>query len=264
MRSTLAVLVVLLAAAAAAAVEIPFKNGEVVEAASYTLTGSYLMVTRLDGSRVAYDIADIDLEALRAGEAETAEPPPAPQPRPGSILDAIPPEGRPQASVAITDQDVARALPAPDEAAAGGQEAGEGPPPGYVEGQGVVIEGIRIEPIEEGVWDVRGRISNRTPGSVDDVRIQLELFAGSDEPLGSPTIELASTLAVGEGVTFSHHVEASVRPTVRARVFWLQPAADEAAPRAPGGARGAAPPPGPEGGEEGEAPARPTPTGAAY
>jgi hypothetical protein len=265
MRSILAVLLVLAAAASAAAVEIPFKNGEVVEAASYSLTGSYLIVTRPDGSRVAYDVADVDLEALRAGEATApaAEAPP-PEPRPGSILDAVAPADRPQASVAITDQDVARAAPEPDEvqASSSTEEAGGGPPPGYTEGQGVVIEGIRIEPVDEGMWDIRGRVANRTPTSVDDVRIQLELFAGSDEPLGSPTIELASTLAVGDGVTFSHHVEASKRPTVRARVFWLQPATDEAPARAPGGARGAAPPD--TGSEEGEPPARPTPTGAAY
>ncbi len=256
-----AVLALLMAAVTAGAVDIPLRNGQVVEAAAYKVTGSYVMVTRPDGSRVAYDVADVDLEALRRAEAAPAEAPAAPESRPPSIMDARAPEGRRQASVAITDQDVARAAPADQAAGGEAAEDGEGPPPGFTEGQGVVIEGIRVEQVEQGVWDVRGRVANRTPGSVDDVRIQLELFAGADQAIGSPTIELASTLATGEGVTFSHHVETAERPTVRARVYWLQTAADDRAPRPPGQTQ---PAPQPEAGEGGEAAARQQPTGSAY
>ena len=58
-----------------AAVDVPFRDGSVVEAVSYTVNGSYLMLEMENGGRVAYDVADIDLDALRQAEAADQAPP---------------------------------------------------------------------------------------------------------------------------------------------------------------------------------------------
>ncbi len=57
---------------AASAVEIQLKDGTIISADSYKLTGSYLMLQMPDGRHVAYDVADVDLDALRAAEAATS------------------------------------------------------------------------------------------------------------------------------------------------------------------------------------------------
>jgi hypothetical protein len=64
----------LLIAASAAAVDIPMRDGTVITAESYRLTGSYIMLKLADGRQVAYDAADVDLDALRAAEAAEAGP----------------------------------------------------------------------------------------------------------------------------------------------------------------------------------------------
>ena len=57
---------------AASAVEIQLKDGTIISADSYKLTGSYLMLQMPDGRHVAYDVADVDLDALHAAEAAAA------------------------------------------------------------------------------------------------------------------------------------------------------------------------------------------------
>ena len=60
-RVFLALLVVGLLAGPAAAIEVRLRDGTVIEAASYTLTGSYLMLELPDGARVAYDLSLIHI-----------------------------------------------------------------------------------------------------------------------------------------------------------------------------------------------------------
>ena len=50
------------------------RDGTVITAESYRLTGSYIMLKLGDGRQVAYDVADVDLDALRAAEAAAAGP----------------------------------------------------------------------------------------------------------------------------------------------------------------------------------------------
>jgi len=61
--------VAILIAGTAVAVDVQFKDGTVIAAESYRLTGSYVMLELADGRWVAYDVADVDLDALRAAEA---------------------------------------------------------------------------------------------------------------------------------------------------------------------------------------------------
>ena len=65
---------VLLIAGTAAAVDVTMRDGTVITAESYRLTGSYIMLKLGDGRQVAYDVADVDLDVLRAAEAAAAGP----------------------------------------------------------------------------------------------------------------------------------------------------------------------------------------------
>ena len=73
MRRVFSILCVgMLLAGAAAAVDVPFNDGTVISAESYRITGSYVMLKLADGRQVAYDVADVDLAALRTAEAAAA------------------------------------------------------------------------------------------------------------------------------------------------------------------------------------------------
>ena len=76
-RAMQCIALVLLVAGSAAAVDVTLRDGTVISATSYRLTGSYIMLEMADGRHVAYDVADVDLDALRAAEAAAA---PAPEP----------------------------------------------------------------------------------------------------------------------------------------------------------------------------------------
>ena len=79
-RFLLALVVVCIAVGQAAAVEVRLRDGTVLEAASYTLTGSFLMLSLPDGRQFAYDVADVDLDSLETEQAESAPPPARPSP----------------------------------------------------------------------------------------------------------------------------------------------------------------------------------------
>ena len=209
----------------AAAVEIPLKNGRVLEASSYTITGSYLMVRLANGQRIAYDVADVDLEALRRAEAASAAPTEAAPPeeaRPPSIMDARAAEDRPRSVITITDDDVAPARSEDEAGPAGEPAVAGGPPPGYAEGGGLVVDRLRVDQVDEGIWDVRGVIANRGSAPARDVRVQIDLTNAAGEALASPTLELTPELGIGETASFSHHVEATEQPAAKIRVFWTQ------------------------------------------
>ena len=229
----------LLVAATVGAVEIPLKSGKTLDASSYKITGSYLMVTLASGQRVAYDVADVDLVALKRVEAAAAIPQETapPEARPPSIMDARAAEDRPRSVVTITDGDVTPAHPE-EASAAGGAADATGPPPGYAEGGSVIVDRLRVDAVDEGIWDVHGVIANRGSVPARDVRVQIDVTTATGEALASPTLELAPELGVGETASFSHHVETPEQPSARIRVFWLQ---DN--------------PPGQQGGKPGTAPA---------
>jgi len=227
---------ILVAAAAAAAVEVRLRDGTVIEAETYTLTGSYLMLTLPDGSQVAYDVADVDLEALRAAELAAAPAPATAQERPSPSLSvgrtlALPPEGGPS-GLAITDQDVAHVRAGSQGttgAAAGGAEEGPpGPPAGFQEGGGVVLNGgLQLSSLGEGRWRVEGEVVNRGRHPARDVRVQLLVIAGAGAEPAATELKVASVLAVDQSGSFFHTVtvpatDDGAAPEIRARVWWLQ------------------------------------------
>jgi len=231
---------VLLIAGTAAAVDVTMRDGTVITAESYRLTGSYIMLKLADGRQVAYDVADVDLDALRAAEAAAAGPEDdaAVADRNtgtlsgGRALKDVASVGEDDgSSLKITDRDVrhirgSRVLGEGEEEDDAASAEG-GVPEGYEQGGGVVLNSIRVNPAGEGRWTIEGEIINRTPTTVNNVRVQLEAAAaGGGEPWRGE-VAVTNTLGPDETGVFSHGFAGErppdrAHPDVRASVIWMR------------------------------------------
>ncbi len=240
-RALLTVVFAFLIVGAASAVEIRFKDGTVISADSYKLTGSYLMLQMPDGRHVAYDVGDVDLDALRAAETasasvetETESEPPAETLSGGrSLKDPSELDSAGSGSLRISDRDVKHVrgsgVRGEEEETAGEEPAAgvDGVPEGFQQGGGVVLNGLRVTPVGEGQWQVDGEVVNRSPSPVENVRVQLETIpSGGAEPWRGE-VAVSSFLGPNEKGTFSHGFTAEVGsgvgpPSIRASVIWMQ------------------------------------------
>ncbi len=223
----------------ASAVEIRLTDGTVILADSYKLTGSYLMLQMPDGRHVAYDVGDVDLDALRAAEtasasAETESKPPAETLSGGrSLKHPSELDSAGSGSLRISDRDVKHVrgsgVRGEDEEAAGEEPAAgaDGVPEGFQQGGGVVLNGLRVTPMGEGQWQVDGEVVNRSASPVENVRVQLETVpSGGAEPWRGE-VAVSSFLGPNEKGTFSHGFTAEAGsgvgpPSIRASVIWMQ------------------------------------------
>lgn len=237
-RVVQSLLLVLLVAGSVAAVDVTLRDGTVISATSYRLTGSYIMLEMPDGRHVAYDVADVDLDALRAAEAAAGEEAEVAGAEDAgtlsagrSLKDAASVGEDDSSSLKITDRDVRHIR---GSGVLGEEEQGEdetdaegGVPEGYQQGGGVVLNSIRVNPAGEGQWTIEGEVINRTPQIVNNVRVQFEAaVAGSDEPWRGET-RVTSMLPPDEVGTFSHSFagaapEGRAHPDVRASVIWMR------------------------------------------
>jgi hypothetical protein len=237
----LSLVIVGVAVGQVAAVEVRLRDGTVLDAESYTLTGSYLMLNLADGRSVAYDVADVDLESLPTEEKEVAE---TPEQQSGKNLSqgrrklAMPSEDEGSRGLAITDQDVKHVGETGAAAASEEEEQSQlpgGTPEGYESGGQVVINDLRVTPQGEGQWLVEGEVINRRTQPVLNVRVQLRTVAGpGDKPWGGE-VAVASQLGADEKGVFSHSFAAAKPegkdvPGVRATVIWME---HQAAPEKP-------------------------------
>jgi hypothetical protein len=242
-KKTLAVLGLALAAAAAvAAVDVQLKDGTVIAAESYKVTGSFVMVQLPNGSQMAYDVADVDLAALRADEAARAAASGAPaETEQGRAGDAIS-SGRglksaaeaaddSKAGLAITDRDVKHVhgsgVQGDEEQEEATSNAAGGVPEGYQQGGGVVLNNIRVEAAGEGQWRVSGEVINRNPQPALNVVVKLETMAAAGGEKWSGEVAVSSFLAPDDKAAFEHGFAAEIgegkaQPDVRATVIWMQ------------------------------------------
>jgi hypothetical protein len=252
-RLALSLLVIALLTTSASAIEIRLRDGTVLDAASYTVTGSYMMVVLANGQRLAYDVADVDLEALEAAEAaaavaagepagETAAEGPTKSDLPGDRKLSLPPEDAETSGISITDQDVRRFKPEGEEGAAGNGSGGDqpaGPPPGFQEGGGVVLNNLRVTDLGQGRWLVEGDVINRSPTMVNNVRVQLQTVAEAGSSPWASEVAVTNSLAPDGVAVFSREFSATqpegkTHPDIRAAVYWMGPATGPP-PQAPAG-----------------------------
>lgn len=249
----LLVVLCLLAAGPALAVDIPFRDGSVVDAASYTVTGSYVMVEMPGGGRVAYDVADIDLEALRRAEAAAIEPEEAAGEAAtvlGQSVNLAMPEDGSSGGLTITDQHVKHVrgsgIAGPEDATEEEPAAAAGAvPEGFEEGGRVVLNNLSVDALDDGQWEVRGEIVNRASDVVFDVRANLQGSVPDGEPW-TASVPVAAQLAPDSKGEFRHTfpppegVAEGWRPQVRVNIIWkqgetrLEPNYDRTAPHPSG------------------------------
>lgn len=230
--------VALLAVGVATAMDVTLKDGTVISAVNYRVTGSYVMLELADGRQIAYDVGDVDLEALRAAEAAAAGQETAADG--GGPSDALS-SGRSlkhastvgvddSSGLKISDRDVRHVRGSGvvgDGEEEGGGAAEAGVPAGFEQGGGVVLNNIRVTPNGEGKWLVEGEIVNRTPDPVMNVRVKLETAsAGGGEPWRGE-VPVTSYLGPDETAAFSHGfayrvAEGQSRPDVRVSVIWMR------------------------------------------
>ena len=207
------------------------------------------MLELADGSQVAYDIADVDLEALRAAEQAAAvragERAPHREPTETisggrSLKSAGPAAGGEGDGLMISDLDVKHVR---GSGVRGHEELQEldvagddGKPEGYQEGGRVILNNVRVSPLGSGQWQIEGEVVNRNSEPVLDVLVRLEIAAvGGGDPW-SGNVAVASYLGPDDKAPFSHSFAAEVpegkpEPSVRANVMWRK----EATQREPDG-----------------------------
>jgi hypothetical protein len=231
---------VLLVAGSAAAVDVTMRDGTVITAESYRLTGSYIMLKLANGSQVAYDAADVDLDALRAAEAAAA----GPQAETGdaeqdtgklsggrTLKDAASVGEDDGSSLKISDRDVRHVrgsgVQGDGEEAEGPPTSDGGVPEGYEQDGQVVLNGLDVTSAGEGRWTVNGKITNRTPNTVNNVRVRLQAaIAGAEEPW-TGEVAVTNSLAPDQSGDFSHSFAGEAppgmaHPNVRASVIWMR------------------------------------------
>jgi hypothetical protein len=242
-KITLTVLGLTLAVAGAAvAVDVQLKDGTIINAESYSVTGSYVLLKLPNGSQVAYDVVDVDLGALREAEAaQAAEAGLETQPEQTESGDTIS-SGRGLKSaadateeqlsgLAITDRDVKHVrgsgVQGDDEQDEAASNAAGGLPEGYQEGGGVVLNNIRVEAAGEGRWRVSGEVINRTPQPALNVNVKLETMPAPGGDAWSGEVSVSPFLGPDDKAPFEHGFAAEIgegktQPSVRATVVWMQ------------------------------------------
>jgi hypothetical protein len=230
----------LLVCGVAAAVDVRLNDGTVIEAESYRLTGSYIMLKLADGRQVAYDVADVDLEALRAAEAAAAAESGAQQEtEPDESSDTLA-SGRSLKDASTAGEDQGTALTISDRdvrhvrgsQVQGEEEEDEAANPTEVtedhqQGGAVMINGLRIDKIGEGRWQITGEVLNRSPEPVLDVYVKLETMPSDGAEPWNGEVPVSGSLGADETAPFSHTFSApqpsgSPAPNVRASVFWMR------------------------------------------
>jgi hypothetical protein len=233
--------VALAAAGAAVAVDVQLKDGTLISADSYRVTGSYVLVKLPNGAQVAYDVVDVDLDALRAAEAaEAAAAGAEAEADQTGTGDAIS-SGRglkraddatlgQNAGMAITDRDVKHVrgsgvLGDEEQEEAAAAEA-EGTPEAFQEGSGVVLNNIRVEAAGEGRWQISGEVINRNPQPARNVVVKLETLPDPGVEKWNGEVPVTPYLGPDDTASFNHGFAAEVgegkpHPSVRATVIWM-------------------------------------------
>ena len=233
--------VVLLVGGVATAVDVRLRDGTVIAAENYRVTGSYVMLELADGRRVAYDVVDVDLEDLRAQEAaastgsdEAAEARGSRQTISGgrSLKGAAEAAEGDQTSLAITDRDVkhvrgsgVRGDEEQEDADTSSTEAGV--PEGQQQGSGVLLSNIRVNALGEGQWQVQGTVVNRNAEPALNVTVKLAASGAGGAKPWNGELQVAAYLQPDGSTDFSHSFamevpEGNPPPQLRASVVWMR------------------------------------------
>jgi len=199
MKRAAILLFLVIAGSPSLAVEIHLRDGSVVEAVEYTLTGSYLLLETADGRHVAYDIADVDLESLPPadGAEKTQDVPETDRGKLGvSAALILPEDEQVPEGLTITDRDVGHALPAGAEEAETGKARDDAAGDSRV-GGGVEISRLLTVPLDAGRYRITVEVVNRTQETVQAVRATVSVSYPDRHPW-TDQLSIAAVLAAGD------------------------------------------------------------------
>jgi hypothetical protein len=237
MRQFVMIGVLILVVGTSAAMEIPFRDGSVVEAVSYTVNGSYVMLEMESGGKVAYDVADVDLDALRQAEAAIeGEQPVQPETAAATLGNSGSLQGPGEApadsagGLTITDQHVKHVrgsgIAGPEDEPESAEDDG-GVPEGFEQGGNVLLNNVSVSPLEGGQWEVKGEVINRTPEAVLDVRANLEAGLPEGDPW-TASVGVSGILGPNETASFTHVFSTPESagegwaPQIQVNVVWMK------------------------------------------
>ncbi len=209
-----------LVAATSSAIEVKLTDGTVLQAESYQVTGSFVMLTLATGQRMAYAVEDVDIEWLKAqetpGEETPAEEPSTEKKGLGTAFGgAVSTVQEGASTFTLTDHDVGHLRP--DEAEDSGEEESEEEAAG---GGSVALSKLKITQVEgaPGTYEVLGTITNGSSVTVSDVRVTLRVEDWEQE------LSVVASLASGKEASFSYRFpSSSVSPQVAAKVLFHEP-----------------------------------------
>jgi hypothetical protein len=240
---TISAVVVLMLALPVAAVDVVLKDGTVIKAQSFTMTGSYVMLTLENGARLAYAVEDVNLDSLqmpatdeekevkKEEQAELAE-----EKKEGlsssAFSGAVANTEGGEAAMTVSDKDVGHVRPQAPGAEEEGEEGEEAETAVADEGGGgsVSLRGVRVVPMGDGRFQVQGRVANTSSVRVMDVRAVLTITIGDSQTTSE--ISIAGSLANGQEAEFTHSfsADASSTPRVAAKLLWMAPASPVSPP----------------------------------
>ena len=236
MRKLVMILILGLTVAPCVAMEVPFRDGSVIEVVSYTVTGSYVMLEMPGGGKVAYDVVDIDLDSLHQAEAAAAALEAVPEPdEPPTTLGVtgslVVPESDPSAGLTITDQHVKHVrgsgIAGPEDDSDAAPAGDDALPEGFEEGGGVLLDNVSVSPLEGGDWQVKGEVINRSSDTVLDIQANLQAAVPDGEPW-TASVPVSGILAPDEKAEFNHMFSAPSAagadwtPQVQVSVVWMR------------------------------------------
>jgi hypothetical protein len=240
MKRTIISAVVLLLALPVAAVDVVLKDGTVIKAQSFTMTGSYVMLTLENGAKLAYAVEDVNLDSLQKPDEEKPEVTKleaaelAETKKEGlssAFSSAVANTDQGEAAMTVSDKDVGHVRPqAPGEEEEGEEEEGEDAAVDEGGGGSVSLRGVRVVPMSEGRFQVRGRVANTSNARVMDVRAVLTITIGESQT--TTEISIAGALSKGQEAEFTHSfsADATSTPRVGAKLLWMAPASPVSPP----------------------------------
>ncbi|MFI5166617.1 MAG: hypothetical protein ACHQQS_08365 [Thermoanaerobaculales bacterium] len=227
----------LLAAADIMGATVVLQGGKRIEAASYSVSGSYLVVQYAGGRRVSYPLAAVDLKATKDANGQKAQAPAVAQETgPHSPFLAARSTAKPGGPV-VTDADVKHIeTPTPGEAA-----AKEGAVEGGDDVQ-VVLVGYDKKKISDKEWEITARVANQGKVAASNVAATIRALDASGKALAIGSGSMAGRLEPGKEGAITARVSVDTEPVqIACQLSWQKIVPVPPASPSPGKAAAAAP-----------------------
>lgn len=197
----------LLAAADLMGATVVLKGGKRVEAASYAISGSYVVVQYAGGRRESYPLSMVDLTATKDANGQKAEAPAvAEEAGPHSPFFAARSTGKARGPV-VTDADVKHLeTPTPGEAA-----EKEVPAEARDDVQ-IVLVGYDRKKIGDKEWEITARVANQGKIAASNVAATIRVLDAGGMPLATGSGSLPGRLEPGKEGTISARLSLDVEP----------------------------------------------------